>query len=79
MYFRVNLKIKKPTLHCCFTWIVFIKLNFTVAFLLIKKIWEDCSASKVGAWGILRNEGEILVMGGDNFEMGRLCFIMDYV
>ena len=37
MHFRVNLKMKKQTLCCCFTWIVFIKLNFTVAFLLIKK------------------------------------------
>ena len=35
---RVNLKIKKPTLCCCFTWIVFIELNFTVAFLLIRKL-----------------------------------------
>ena len=35
MYYRVNLKIKKPTLRCCFTWIVFIELNFTVAFSLI--------------------------------------------
>ena len=39
MYFRVNLKMKKPTLCCCFTWIVFIELNFTVAFLLIRKTW----------------------------------------
>ena len=35
---RVNLKIKKPTLCCCFTWIVFIELTFTVAFLLIRKL-----------------------------------------
>ena len=39
MHFRVNLKMKKQTLCCCFTWIVFIKLNFTVAFLLINKTW----------------------------------------
>ena len=38
IYFRVNLKMKKPTLCCCFTWIVFIELNFTVAFLLIRKL-----------------------------------------
>ena len=31
MYFRVNRKMKKPTLCCCFTWIVFIEINFTVA------------------------------------------------
>ena len=37
MYFRVNLKMKKPTLFCCFTWIAFTELNCTVAFMLIKK------------------------------------------
>ena len=42
MYFRVNLKMKKPTLLCCcFTWIAFIELNFTVAFLLIRKTWDS--------------------------------------
>ena len=41
MYFRLNLKMKKPMLCCCFTWIVFIELNFTVAFLLIRKTWDD--------------------------------------
>ena len=46
MYFRVKLKMKKPTLCCCFTWIVFIELNFTVAFLLIRKIWDDQFAGK---------------------------------
>ena len=39
MYFIINLKMKKPTL-CCFTWIVFIELNSTVAFLLISKAWD---------------------------------------
>ena len=39
VYFRMNLKMKKPTLCCCFTWIVFIKLNFTVALWLIRKTW----------------------------------------
>ena len=29
MYCRVNLKMKKLTLCCCFTWIVSIKLNFS--------------------------------------------------
>ena len=67
MYFRVNLKMKKPTLSCCFTWIVFIELNFTVAFLLIRKTWDDQFAGKVGGWGILRNwEGP--GNGGDDFE-----------
>ena len=26
---------------CCFTWIVFIELNFAVAFRLIPKTWDD--------------------------------------
>ena len=39
MHFRVNLKMKKSTLCSCFTWIVFIKLNFTVALLLMRKTW----------------------------------------
>ena len=38
MHFRVNLKMKQPTLCCCFMRIVFIELNFTVAFLLIGKL-----------------------------------------
>ena len=29
IYLTVNLKMKKPTLCCCFTWIVFIELNFS--------------------------------------------------
>ena len=41
MYFRVNLKIENPALCCCFSWIVFIELDFTVAFMLIRKIWDD--------------------------------------
>ena len=67
MCFKVNLNMKKPTLCCCFTWIVFIKLNFTVAFLLIRKSWEDRFASKVGGWGILRNRG-----GGDPINGGMI-------
>ena len=65
MYFRVDLKMKKPTLYCCLTWIVFIEPNFTVPFLLIRKTWDDQSAAKVGGWRILR---WILVMG-DDFDM----------
>ena len=48
MYFRVNLKIKKLTLCCSFTWILFIELNFTVAYLLIRKTWDDRFARR---WG----------------------------
>ena len=59
MYFRLNLKMKKPMLCCCFTWIVFIELNFTVAFLLIRKTWDDGFASEVGGgWWILTNGGD---------------------
>ena len=57
MYFRVNLKMKKPTLCCCFTWIVFIELNFTVAFLLIRKTWDDRFAGKL-------RDGWFYEMGG---------------
>ena len=46
MHFRVNLKMKKP-LCCWFTWIVFIELNFTVGFLLIRKTWAKLLVS----WG----------------------------
>ena len=56
MYFRVNLKAKKPML-CCVTWIVFIELNFTVAFLFKRKTWGDRFACKGEEWGILRHGG----------------------
>ena len=36
-----TLKMEKPVLCVCFTWIVFIELNFTVAFLIIRKTWDD--------------------------------------
>ena len=53
--------MKKPTLCYCFAWVVFIELNFTVAFLLIRKTWDDGFAGTAGGWGILKNGG-ILVM-----------------
>ena len=61
MYCRVNLKMKNPTLCCCFTWIVFIKLNCTVAFLSTRKTWDERFAGKVRwwGWGILRNRGDL--------------------
>ena len=57
MYFRVNLKMKNPTL-CCFTKIAFTELNFTVAILLImnllpnfQKDWLDrVSVARGGYW-----------------------------
>ena len=57
MYFRITLKMKKPICFRCFTWIVFIELNFTDPFLLIRKTWDDQLASKVGEWGVLRSGG----------------------
>ena len=51
MYFRVNLKWKSQWKCCCFTWIVFTELNFTVAILLIRKTWGDQFSGKVGGVG----------------------------
>ena len=51
-------------LCCCFTWIVFSELNFTVAFLLIRKTRDDQFTGKVGGWGILRIGWMILKWGG---------------
>ena len=62
-------RVKKPTLCCCFTWTVFIELNFILAFLLIRKTWDDGFVGKVGGWGILRNGG-ILVMVGMILKWG---------
>ena len=64
--------MKKPALCCCFTLIVFIKLNFTVVLPLITKTWmtdllvrweeEGCGVERFNNWG-----GS---MGGrDDFEM----------
>ena len=50
MYFWVDLKMKKPLL-CCFTRILFIELNLTGVFLLIRTIWDDRFAGKVGNGG----------------------------
>ena len=48
--------MKKPTLCCCFTWIVFIELNFTVVFLLIQKTWDEGFAGKVGGIGDFKKQ-----------------------
>ena len=53
MYFKVNLKMKRPVFCCCFTWITFIEFNFTGVFLLIRKTWDDRFAGKVWGRGIL--------------------------
>ena len=51
MYFRVNFKMKWPTICCCFTWIVFIEFDFTVPILLIRKTWDGQLTSKVAGDG----------------------------
>ena len=38
--------------------------NFTAAFLLIRKIWDNWFSGKVGGWGILRNQGDPKNGGG---------------
>ena len=45
--------MKRPT--CWVTCIVFIELNFAVAFLLIRKTWDGRFFVKVGGRKILRN------------------------
>ena len=57
--------MKKPRLFCYFTWIIFIELNVTVAFLLIKKTWNDRFVGKVGGMWYFKiwRGGRILVMG----------------
>ena len=70
MYFRVNLKMKKPALCCCFTLIVFIKLNFTVVLPLIAKSWvtdllvrwEEGGGAGLG----------VLIIGEDQWEGGMI-------
>ena len=52
-----ELENEKPTLCCCFTWVVFIELNFTVAFLLTRKTWYDRFAGKMGGMEDFKNQG----------------------
>ena len=66
----MNLKIKKPTLFCYFTFIVFIELNFTVAFLLVRKTWDDQFADKVGGMGDFKKCGGYPSNGGIILEWG---------
>ena len=58
-------------------WIVFIEVNFTVAFLLIRKTWDDGFAGQVGEWGILRNGGDFEMGGeGGGGEVGTSLWAM---
>ena len=74
--------MKKPTLCCYFTKILFIELNFKVAFLLIRIAWDDWFAGKVGEMGLGGGGGE--EMGGEflvmreGFLNGRWYPFMDY-
>ena len=68
MYFGVILKMNKSTLFCYFTRIVFIKLNFTVAFLLIRKTWDHRFAGKGRGDGGFYEMGGILVTVGKIFK-----------
>ena len=56
--------MKRPSLYCCFTWIVFIELNFTVVFQLIRKTWDVWFVGGVGEWEILRNKERVGGGGG---------------
>ena len=58
----MNLKMKEPTLCCCFTWVVFIELNFAVAFLLMRKTRDGRFVG--GGKGDFGGVAGILVMGG---------------
>ena len=61
------INIAKHYLACTWKWkcqgyvvvlhgLYLLNLNFTVAFLLIRKTWDDWFAGKLGGWWILRNE-----------------------
>ena len=52
--------MKKSTLCSCFTWIAFVELNFTAAFLLIKKTLD------------VRFVGNIVCTRTPFFSVGRL-------
>ena len=65
MYFRMNLKMKNPTLCCCFTCMKFIELNFTELHF--------CQYGKLGMTNLLVRWGKMgdFKKRGDDFEMGR--------
>ena len=67
MYFRVNFKRKKPTFCSLLTWIIFIELNFTVAFQLIRITLDDQFVGGVGGIGDPSNGGMILKWGGGQY------------
>ena len=72
--------MEKPTLYCCFTCIVFIELNFTVAFLLLRKTWDDrfAGGGGGGGGGVGKKGGGGAWKGGDDFEMEGWDPFMDH-
>ena len=76
-----NLKIKKPALYCCFTWIVFIELNVTVVLLSVRKTWDRQFVRKVGGWVGGWGGGDFKILGDNsNREMiprYELCFTLN--
>ena len=82
MYFRVNLKTKKPTLCCCFTWTVFIELNFTVTLLSIRKTgMADLSVmlriQDFKKWGMLVIDVMIWnFMNNMTYSMAHTCLLL---
>ena len=68
--------MKKAT-FCCFTWIIDIELNFTVAFLLIRKTWDGRFAGKVRGMGDFKKWAEPS-HGGDGLERGGWDLFTDY-
>ena len=78
MCFRVNLKWKSQ--HCDgVLHDLFIKLNVTVAFLLIMKTWDELFAGKVGDGDFKKWGGEEIPVMGDDLEKGGDWYsLMDY-
>ena len=70
--------MKKPTLSCCFTWIVFIELNLAVAFLsLLVDLLVRWGTGDFKKWGEPSNWGMILKFGLIPFY--GLCNIYIYI
>ena len=63
--------MKKPTLSWCFTWIVFIDLNFTVAFLFSEENLRGLICQRDGGDQGFWERGESYYRWND-FEMGGL-------
>ena len=58
MYFRVNLKMKMKKPRLLFYMDIFTELNFTVAFLLIRKTWMTDLPVRWEGMGDVKKLGE---------------------